>query len=261
MKTATSATQEIGGIYCRSRRGHVGLRVRGYRGVEVLSVLHAVSSGNHWVECNYSTPLAIDEKVSVLFRSSRNTTLYPCIPDVYRNVEAVRPSLTTHLTIFTMTDLWQEYRDKLVGCWKCLSFDLLDSSKPDTTILTSPLGKIPAGRMIITREGFFSAILANPDHLQPLPSGKRWHEGKDEEVANVARMAGAYCGHLTLFKDDEGLCWRTKVEASSGSSILGHDEVRKFKFDDTHEVPRLVLRLPSEIRMPVSFGPFLVRRP
>lgn len=72
-------------------------------------------------------------------------------------------------------NIWPEYRDKIAGGWKCLSFEMFDGNDPASRkLIAKPHGDNPLGRVLISRNGFLSAHVANPQKLKPLPSGKPW---------------------------------------------------------------------------------------
>ena len=129
-----------------------------------------------------------------------------------------------------MTNIWHEYRDRIAGGWKCVSFEMFDTSGEDKKLAAKPHGEQPLGRVIISPNGFLSAHMARPDRMGPLPSGNPWQTGEDKEVAYVARGMSMYCGYLELFKDDDGLYWNTKVEIASDPNRVGGFQTRRIQY-------------------------------
>ncbi|PPJ52352.1 hypothetical protein CBER1_09846 [Cercospora berteroae] len=116
-----------------------------------------------------------------------------------------------------MTEVWEEYRDRIAGGWQIVEVEQRDSStgsvvsKPELT-----------GKVYISPQGWLSALIADSVAINPLPSGQQFRSAPDAEVARVARGFQAYCGYMKLFKDDEGqLYWQTKSEIASDLNQLG----------------------------------------
>jgi hypothetical protein len=130
-----------------------------------------------------------------------------------------------------MTNVFQNYRSKLVGGWKCVSFEQFSipaNPNDSKTLLAKPHGEKPLGRVSISPNGWLAAHLARPDRVDGLKSGKPWQTAPDEEVAYVARGLAMYCGYMQLFEDGNGgLYWQTKVEVSSDPQRMGGIEERK----------------------------------
>lgn len=136
-----------------------------------------------------------------------------------------------------MIEVWVQYKHRLIGGWRAISYELRDSDLPTATVVAKPHGDNPLGRAVVTPNGFLSAHLAIPERLTsgPLPSGKPWQTGEDKEVAWVARGLSMYCGYLKLLqeessKGEEGLWWETTVEVCSDPARFGGKEKRKVKF-------------------------------
>ncbi|KAK4546164.1 hypothetical protein LTR36_002301 [Oleoguttula mirabilis] len=136
-------------------------------------------------------------------------------------------------------NIWPQHAPKLAGGWKCISFEVFNGTGPHKTLVAKPHGDNPMGRVLISKNGWLSALMANPERMeQPLPSGKAWQEAPDAEVARVARGTSMYCGYLELFQNDDelvdggegGLWWQTKVEISSDPNRMGGLEVRKVEY-------------------------------
>lgn len=98
-----------------------------------------------------------------------------------------------------MTNIWPEYSSKLAGGWKCISFEMFDNNKK---LIAKPHGENPLGRVLLSKNGYLSAHVARPDRMGPLPSGKPWQTGEDNEVAHVARgMSVRLSSSLRLIYD------------------------------------------------------------
>ena len=138
-----------------------------------------------------------------------------------------------------MTEVWDQYKQRLAGGWRAISYELRDSDSPSAAVVARPHGDKPLGRALISPNAFLSAHVAIPEKLTrgPLPSGKPWQMGEDKEVAWVARGLSMYCGYLKLFQDeskrgeeDEGIWWETTVEVCSDPARFGGKEKRKLRF-------------------------------
>lgn len=151
-----------------------------------------------------------------------------------------------------MSDLWNEYRDKIAGGWKCIAFEMYDGSGPEKKLISKPHGDHPLGRVIISRNGYLSAHIARDDRMGPLPSGKPWQLGEDKEVAHVARGLSMYCGYIELFKDDQGLYWQTTVEVCSDPNRKGGLEVRRIEFVEEGGKTYMVLQPKQDMILEVS---------
>ena len=150
------------------------------------------------------------------------------------------------------TNIWPEYRSKLAGVWKCISYEMFDGSGPDKKLIAKPHGDEPLGSASISPKGWLSAHIARRDRMGPLPSGNPWQTGEDKEVAFVARGISMYCGYLELFKDEEGLYWQTKVECASDPSRLGGLEVRRVSYSEENGKAYMVLQPKQDLILEVS---------
>ena len=149
-------------------------------------------------------------------------------------------------------NIWPEYRDKIARGWKCVSFEMYDGAGPDKDLIAKPHGDDPLGRVLISPNGLLSAHIARRDRMGPLPSGKAWQVGEDKEVAYVARGISMYCGHLELFKDEEGLYWQTKVEVCSDPNRIGGLEVRRIEYFEEDGKTYMVLQPKQDLILEVS---------
>lgn len=131
-------------------------------------------------------------------------------------------------------DLWTLYSPLISGGWKCLSFNLFSKSHPPK-LLAQPHGATPLGRLYISPRGWLAVHLAAAVPDRDIASDKK----KDEEEDHVNVNAGLamYCGYLKLYRrredDGEGeLYWRTMVEVSSDSNLIGGIQERKVVFEE-----------------------------
>ncbi|KAF2209444.1 hypothetical protein CERZMDRAFT_113803 [Cercospora zeae-maydis SCOH1-5] len=116
-----------------------------------------------------------------------------------------------------MTEVWQEYRDRIAGGWRIIAVEHRDPST-DTVVAKPQL----TGRVYISPHGWLSALIASPVATLPLPSGQQFRSASDAEVARIARGFQAYCGYMKLFKDEQGrLYWQTSSEMGSDLNMLG----------------------------------------
>lgn len=128
-------------------------------------------------------------------------------------------------------DLWTLYSPLISGGWKCLSFNLFSKSHPPK-LLAQPHGPTPLGRLYISPRGWLAVHLAAPDRDVASDTKK-----KEEDHVNVNGGLAMYCGYLKLYRrredDGEGeLYWRTVVEVSSDSSLIGGVQERKVVFEE-----------------------------
>lgn len=132
-------------------------------------------------------------------------------------------------------DLWTLYSPLISGGWKCLSFNLFSKSHPPK-LLAQPHGATPLGRLYISPRGWLAVHLAAvPD--RDVASDKKKEE--EEDRVNVNAGLAMYCGYLKLYRrsgeegGEEGeLYWRTVVEVSSDSSLIGGVQERKVVFEE-----------------------------
>jgi Lipocalin-like domain len=131
-----------------------------------------------------------------------------------------------------MTEVWNEYKHRLIGGWRAISIELRASDSPDAHIIAKPHGDSPLGRAMISPNGFLSAHLVPPDRMKPLPSGQPWQTSPDAEVAHVARAFSGYCGYLKLYRDEASgeIWWETRVEVCLDPGRFGGLERRRLRF-------------------------------
>lgn len=131
--------------------------------------------------------------------------------------------------------LWTLYSPLISGGWKCLSFNLFSKSHPPK-LLAQPHGATPLGRLYISPRGWLAVHLAAvPD--RDVASDKK--KKKEEDHVNVNGGLAMYCGYLKLYRrsgeegGEEGeLYWRTVVEVSSDSNLIGGVQERKVVFEE-----------------------------
>lgn len=132
-------------------------------------------------------------------------------------------------------DLWTLYSPLISGGWKCLSFNLFSKSHPPK-LLAQPHGPTPLGRLYISPRGWLAVHLAAvPD--RDVASDKK--KKKEEDHGNLNAGLAMYCGYLKLYRrsgeegGEEGeLYWRTVVEVSSDSNLIGGVQERKVVFEE-----------------------------
>lgn len=158
------------------------------------------------------------------------------------------------------SDLWLKHRADLAGGWKCISYALYTTPRPgpNDKPISYPHGPTPNGRSYMSPEGYVSAHLANPTHLQEVQdknSSQPWSSRGDAEIARVARGLSMYCGWMELFEDEEGLYWKTKVEIASDPTRVGGFQTRRVEhFEEGGECYK-VLRPEGAVVLEVSlFG-------
>jgi len=151
-------------------------------------------------------------------------------------------------------NIWNQYRDKLAGGWKLISYEVFDGNGPDKKPVAKPHGDAPLGRVLLSPNGFLSAHMSKPDRVnKQLPSGKSWVQGDDGKVAHVARGHSTYCGYLELFADDDGeLWWQTRVEVSSDPSRMGGLEVRRVRYLEEGDKAYMVLQPEKDMVLEVG---------
>lgn len=133
-------------------------------------------------------------------------------------------------------DLWTLYSPLISGGWKCLSFNLFSKSHPPK-LLAQPHGPTPLGRLYISPRGWLAVHLAAVPDRDVAGDKKK----KEENRVNVNVNGGLamYCGYLKLYRrsgeegGEEGeLYWRTVVEVSSDSNLIGGVQERKVVFEE-----------------------------
>lgn len=129
-------------------------------------------------------------------------------------------------------DLWTLYSPLISGGWKCLSFNLFSKSHPPK-LLAQPHGATPLGRLYISPRGWLAV------HLAAVPDRDVASDKKKEDHVNVNGGLAMYCGYLKLNRrsgeegGEEGeLYWRTVVEVSSDSNLIGGVQERKVVFEE-----------------------------
>lgn len=131
-------------------------------------------------------------------------------------------------------DLWTLYSPLISGGWKCLSFNLFSKSHPPK-LLAQPHGATPLGRLYISPRGWLAVHLAAVPDRDVARDKKK--EEEEEDHVNVNGGLAMYCGYLKLYRrrEDNGegeLYWRTVVEVSSDSSLIGGVQERKVVFEE-----------------------------
>lgn len=131
-------------------------------------------------------------------------------------------------------NLWTLYSPLISGGWKCLSFNLFSKSHPPK-LLAQPHGATPLGRLYISPRGWLAVHLAAALDRDVASDKKK--EEKEEDHGNVNAGLAMYCGYLKLYRrredDGEGeLYWRTVVEVSSDSNLIGGVQERKVVFEE-----------------------------
>ncbi|EXJ82707.1 hypothetical protein A1O3_06521 [Capronia epimyces CBS 606.96] len=148
-----------------------------------------------------------------------------------------------------MSDLWPEYCHQLAGGWKLLSYEFYSGEPPNAKLVSRPHGTSPLGRSHLSRNGYLSAHLATPARMQFSDSDVPWAKRSDAEIANVARGLSMYCGYLQLFKDDQGLFWKTNVEIASDPTRVGGVQTRRVEYLEENGQAFMVLRLVDPIAL------------
>lgn len=131
-------------------------------------------------------------------------------------------------------DLWTLYSPLISGGWKCLSFNLFSKSHPPK-LLAQPHGPTPLGRLYISPRGWLAVHLAAAVPDRDVASDKKKDE--EDDHVNVNGGLAMYCGYLKLYRrrEDDGkeeLYWRTVVEVSSDSNLIGGVQERKVIFEE-----------------------------
>jgi hypothetical protein len=133
-------------------------------------------------------------------------------------------------------NVWSQYKDKLAGGWKIISFEIFDGDGPDKKLVAKPHGDNPLGRVLISPNGWLAAHMATPQRMVPTESSPDFQLASDEEVAHIARGISMYCGYFKLFKEEgsaEGeLWWETQVEIASDPNRIGGIQKRLLKYTE-----------------------------
>lgn len=135
-------------------------------------------------------------------------------------------------------DLWTLYSPLISGGWKCLSFNLFSKSHPPK-LLAQPHGATPLGRLYISPRGWLAVHLAAAVPDRDVAGDKKKDE-EEEDHGNLNAGLAMYCGYLKLYRrggggEDNGegeLYWRTMVEVSSDSNLIGGVQERKVVFEE-----------------------------
>ncbi|KAJ9602698.1 hypothetical protein H2200_012892 [Cladophialophora chaetospira] len=151
-----------------------------------------------------------------------------------------------------MSELWLEYRDRLAGGWKCISYEIYDGASPDAKVVSRPQGTNPMGRSYLSRHGYLAAHLATPDRMRASDTGMPWAKRSDAEIAHVARGLSMYCGYMELFKDEKGLFWKTKVEIASDPTRVGGFQTRRVELSEENGHAIKIVRPVDPILLDVS---------
>jgi hypothetical protein len=157
-------------------------------------------------------------------------------------------------------DVFEQHKDKLVGVWKCISYDMYDSDGPGRKFIAKPHGEQPMGRASVSSKGWLAAHLARPERMVPFKSGNKWQTGTDAEVAHVARGISMYCGYLKLYEDNEGLYWQTVVEVASDPERIGGIEERRLNYWEENGKSFMTLKPKRDMLLEVSNPSAMSRR-
>lgn len=118
---------------------------------------------------------------------------------------------------------FKEYQTRLAGTWELYLY----LQYKDGQVVGKPHGEHPLGIAQISAEGYSSSHLADPNRLNIPRSDRAWSAHSDTEIAHYSRGMSMYCGQIELFKDDQGLFWKTKVDIASDPSRIGGEQVRR----------------------------------
>lgn len=124
---------------------------------------------------------------------------------------AIALAITAPLCVQAITD----DRDRLIGTWKLVSFDIeFQDGSPRRALF----GQTPKGFVIFTAEGRMVTIVES--------EGRKPAKTEEERAALLRTMA-AYSGMYRL----DGDKWITKVDVSWNPAWNGTDQVRFYKLD------------------------------
>jgi hypothetical protein len=153
-------------------------------------------------------------------------------------------------------NVWNQYKDKLAGGWKNISYEIFDGDGPDKKLLSKPHGDKPLGRVLLSPNGWLAAHMAFPQRMVPTKSSPDFQLASDKEVAYIARGLSMYCGYVQLFKDEgseEGeFWWETMVEIASDPNRIGGIQKRMLKY--TEEGGKAYMELKPENDMVFDDG-------
>lgn len=140
---------------------------------------------------------------------------------------------------------------RLHGVWKLTAFSVYTSAG---TLISSPYGPTPVGRLVLGADGYMSCALTDPALSIPLPTP--WAAGSDAAVASVARGMTTYCGAYTVYEEEGETWFRTEVEMCLDPSWVGTGQVRRVELVGAGGREVLTLRPESELELPVCLmGP------
>lgn len=133
---------------------------------------------------------------------------------------------------------FKDYQAQLSGSWKLFSF----LRYKDGQVISKPHGDNPLGFVQISPEGYLSAHLADPARIQVPKSDIKWDQRSDKEIADYYKSVSMYCGQMQLFRDAEGLFWKTKVDISSDPTRIGGEQVRRVTLGEEDGKPIVTLQ-------------------
>jgi hypothetical protein len=146
-------------------------------------------------------------------------------------VIAIDVSSKSFLTMNAKENIWSDYRDKLAGGWRCISFEVFDATGPTRKMIAKP--DTPAGRVLLSPNGYISAMVMG---------------------------MGCYTGYLSLFRDENGLYWQTTVDASLEPTRIGRTEERRLDYFEEGGKEFMELQPVNEVTLEVSINCSLYSR-
>ena len=149
-------------------------------------------------------------------------------------------------------ELWSEYKEKFVGVWKCVSYEVFTGEGESEKLHSRPHGDNPMGQSVITSNRYLAAHMARPDRMQLSDNETPWATRGDAEIAHVARGLSMYCGHLKLWKDEQGLGFSTTVDIASDPTRIGGQQARRVEHFEEDGVHFKVLRPVKPMVLEVS---------
>lgn len=133
---------------------------------------------------------------------------------------------------------FKDYQAQLSGSWKLFSY----LRYKDGQVIAKPHGDNPLGYVQISPEGYLSAHLANPARIKPPHPDRKWDDHSDAEIADYYRSVAMYCGQMQLFRDAEGLFWKTKVDIASDPTRIGGEQLRRVTLGEEDGIPIVTLQ-------------------
>lgn len=118
---------------------------------------------------------------------------------------------------------FEEYQDQLAGCWELYSY----LQYRDGEVVGKPHGDHPLGFAQVSPEGYSSSHIAAPDRIHRPSSDQSWTKQSDDVIAHYSRGISMYCGQIELFRDSQGLFWKTKVDVASDPFRVGGHQIRR----------------------------------